>query len=87
MKAEDLNVGMEVVRARGSGKLVGRVGIVKHIIDQGWKAVVDWYGYPQTTLDPYMLEPTSIPYEIIEKPVNSRDKSGYVKYKKVYRRK
>lgn len=93
MKAEDLKVGMEVVRSKGPEHLIGRVGTVKHIINENWKGellarvVVNWYGYRQTTLDYYGIEPTSIPYEIVEVPVKSRDNSGYVKYKKVYRRK
>lgn len=93
MKAEDLKVGMEVVRARGSEKLIGRIGTVKHIINEMWKGellarvVVNWNGHPQTTLSSFDLEPTYIPYEITEVPVKSRDNSGYVKYKKVYRRK
>lgn len=64
MKPQDLKIGLEVVRSIDSGSYVGRVGKIIEIKDD--RARVAWNGHPRTWVNARALEPTSIPYRIVD---------------------
>ena len=67
MKIQDATIGQEVVRAKGD-YVVGRVGNIIAIDSEKNRAQVSWGSWVSFTV----IEPTSIPYEII--PSHKKDK-------------
>jgi hypothetical protein len=61
MNIQNASIGLEVVRAKGD-YVVGRVGIIEEIDIQKNRVKVSW----GTWVSISVVEPTSIPYEIIE---------------------
>ncbi len=61
MKSENVTIGLEVVRSKGD-YVVGRVGNVIAIDSEKNRAQVSWGSW--VSFD--VIEPTSIPYQIIE---------------------
>lgn len=61
MNIQNASIGLEVVRAKGD-YVVGRVGIIEEIDTQKNRVKVSW----GTWVSISVVEPTSIPYEIIE---------------------
>lgn len=77
----ECTIGLEVVRSIGD-YVVGRVGKVIEIDNVKGRARVQWEAGVKTWVKFAVIEPTSIPYEIINKP--SRDG---IRINKVYQRK
>ena len=61
MNIQNASIGLEVVRAKGD-YVVGRVGIIEDIDTEKNKVKVSW----GTWVSISVVEPTSIPYEIID---------------------
>ena len=60
MNIQDATIGLEVVRAKGD-YVVGRVGNIIAIDTEKNRAQVNWGSWVSFTV----IEPTSIPYEIV----------------------
>lgn len=76
MKSENVTIGLEVVRSKGD-YVVGRVGNVIAIDNEKNRAQVSWGSW--VSFD--VIEPASIPYEIIEGFYDKkRGKHGNPKY-------
>ena len=67
MKIQDATIGQQVVRAKGD-YVVGRVGNIIAIDSEKNRAQVSWGSWVSFTV----IEPTSIPYEIL--PPYKKDK-------------
>jgi hypothetical protein len=61
MNIQNALIGLEVVRAKGD-YVVGRVGIIEEIDTEKNRVKVSW----GTWVSVSVVEPTSIPYEIID---------------------
>ena len=57
-------IGIEVVRSKGD-YVIGRTGIVIGIDTEKNRAQVDWHNADKSWVKMEVIEPTSIPYEII----------------------
>ena len=60
----NITIGSEVVRSKGD-YVVGRIGIVIAIDAEKNRAQVEWNNNPKTWVKMEVIEPTSIPYEIL----------------------
>jgi len=67
MQLNEIKIGSEVVRSIGD-YVVGRIGIVTDINSEKQRAQVSWAGNTKTWVSLSVIEPTSIPYEIIRIP-------------------
>lgn len=78
----EFELGQQVVRSKGD-YVVGRIGVIIEIDNQKNRARVDWINNSKTWVSFTVIEPTSIPYQII----HSKQKSKYVwshpKYQKL----
>ena len=74
MNIQDATIGLEVVRAKGD-YVVGRVGNIIAIDTEKNRAQVNWGSWVSFNV----IEPTSIPYEIIP-ATTGRDRFGYPKH-------
>ena len=61
---KNITIGTEVVRSKGD-YVVGRIGIVIEIDAEKNRAKVEWNNGPKTWVKMEVIEPTSIPYEIL----------------------
>jgi predicted metal-dependent hydrolase len=61
MNIQNASIGLEVVRAKGD-YVVGRVGIIEEVDTKKNRVKVSW----GTWVSISVVEPTSIPYEIID---------------------
>ena len=86
MRAQDVKIGLEVVRSKGD-YVVGYTGVIIEIDEVRGRARVDWKETVKTWVSFSVIEPTSIPYEIVrpEKLIrdrrNLRVRFNYPKYK------
>ena len=76
-------ISQEVVRSKGD-YVVGRTGLVVDIDSEKSRAQVEWYCDPKTWVSFTALEPTSVPYEIVDGAYNKRTgRHSYPKYRKL----
>ena len=80
MNIQDAKIGLEIVRAKG-GYVVGRVGYILDIDTENNRAQISycstvWRG---SWVSFSVIEPTSIPYEII-RATTGIDRFGYPKH-------
>ena len=61
---KNIEIGNEVVRSKGD-YVVGRIGTVVAIDTVKNRAQVQWYNETKTWVKLEVIEPTSIPYEIL----------------------
>lgn len=78
---KNASIGLEVVRSKGD-YVVGRIGIIIAIDTEKQRSQVDWNGETTTWVSFDSIEPTSIPYEIIEGSFDKKKmKYSFPKYK------
>ena len=82
MTNANIQIGLEVVRSKGD-YVVGRIGKVVAIDFDKNRAQVQWNHENKTWVSFSVIEPTSIPYEIIPAKQISRFKWANRKYAKI----
>lgn len=80
---KNITIGTEVVRSKGD-YVVGRTGVVIALDTENNRAQVEWYTASTSWVKIGAIEPTSIPYEIIE-PKPMCKKTGRI-FNPTYRR-
>ena len=79
MKAEDLKIGLKVVRSKGD-YVVGRLGTIVEIVEG--RARVDWEEAPKSMVKADVIEDASKPYGFTEYKRDRR--TGRISYPKYF---